>query len=81
MSNNEHWNRDFGFAGTYTTFHNQCFQMVDLIMMNCERTMNGLNPCAFPHEPEVSNLQAKEEKESPSEGEKWRNNNKVLQTS
>ena len=70
MSNNEHWNSDSGFAGPHTTFHHQCFQMVDLMTMHCERTMHGLNPHVFPCEPEVSNIKLKEEKESTRKGEK-----------
>ena len=38
--------------------------------MHCKRTMDGLNPHALPHEPEVSNNKAKEEKDSPRKGEK-----------
>ena len=68
MSNNEHWNRDFGFTGPYTTFHNRHFQMVNLIKMHSKRTINRLNPHALPHEPEVNNMQVKEEKDSPSRG-------------
>ena len=50
-NNNEHWHVDFGFAGPHTTLHHQCFQMVDLIMLNFKRTMNGLNPRALTYEP------------------------------
>ena len=70
MSNNDNWNRDFGLAGPYTNFHHQCLQMVDLTMMHCERKRNGLNLHALLYEPEESNVQVKEEIESPSEGEK-----------
>ena len=52
MSNNDHWHIDFGFTGLHTTFHHQCFQMVDLIMVHCKSIMNGLNPHTFPCEPE-----------------------------
>ena len=65
-NNNEHWHSDFGFAGPHATFHCQYFQMVDLITMNCKRTMNGLNPCALTCEPETcdnnTNSDAKEER-------------------
>ena len=62
MSNNEHWNSDFGFAGPHTTFHHQCFQMVDLMIMHCKRTINWLNPHALLCEPTASNAKLKEEK-------------------
>ena len=72
-NNNEQWNSDFGFAGPCTTFHHQCFQMVDLITLNCKRTMNGLNPHALTHEPVMYDdnmTEAKEErKEMPGEDE------------
>ena len=70
MSNNEHWNSDLGSTGPRTTFHHQCFQMVCLMKMHCKCAMSGLNPHAFPCEPEVSNATLKEEKKSPSKGEK-----------
>ena len=40
------------------------------MITHCKRTMNGLNPHALPYEPEVSNTKLKEEKKSPSKGEK-----------
>ena len=60
MSNIEHCHSDFGYTGTHTTFHHQCLQMVDLMIMPCERKMNGLNTCPLPHEPEASNNKIKE---------------------
>ena len=71
MSNNENWNSYFGFAGPHTTFHHQHFQMVDLMMMQCKCTMNGLNSHELPHELEVSNTKLKiKKKKSPRKGEK-----------
>ena len=70
MSKKEHWNSDFGFEGSCTTFHHPHFQIVVVMIIHCKRTMNGLNPHALPHEPEVSNSKLKEEKESPSKSEK-----------
>ena len=56
MSNNdEHQHSDFGFAGPHTTFHHQCFQMVELTNIHRKRAMNGLNPCTLPYEPKTSN--------------------------
>ena len=78
MSNNVNWNRYFGHAGPHTTFHHQCFQMVDLIMLHCKRAMNGLNPHALPHEPIEQNEKHAVENNMPSEGKKW--NNKVGQS-
>ena len=66
MSNEEHWHVDFGHTGPHTTFHHQCLQIVDLMIMHCERSMDGLNPHALPYEPEASNNKTKEEKKSPS---------------
>ena len=54
-NNNEHWHSDFGFTGPCTTFHHQCFQMVDLIIMNFKCTVCGLSPYAVPYEPVINN--------------------------
>ena len=70
MNNNEHCHSNFGHVGPHATFHHQHFQMVNLMMMYCERTMNRLNPHALLCEPEVSDNKAKEENEALSKGEK-----------
>ena len=47
--------------------------MVELTTMHCERTMNGLNPCALPCETETSNnkLSSEAKEESIVQGEEW----------
>ena len=44
---------DFGFdhAGPYTITHHQYYQMVDLLILCCRKTMGGLNPYALPYAP------------------------------
>ena len=73
MNNNAHCNSDFGFSGPHPTFRRQCFQMVNLMKLHCNRTMNELNPCVFPYEPAENNTNIKEENNSPrkeTQGEK-----------
>ena len=73
MSNIEHWHSDFGFRGLHTTFHHQCFQMVELTTMHCKCTMNRLNPHTLPHQPETSNnkLSSEVKEERAVQGEEW----------
>ena len=42
---------EFAHTGPCTVVHHQCYQMVDLLMQHCRKTMGGLNPCALPHVP------------------------------
>ena len=42
---------EFVHAGPYTVVHHQCYQMVDLWIQYCRKTMGGLNPCALPYAP------------------------------
>ena len=72
-NNNEHWCSDFGFAGSHTTFYHQCFQTVDLTIMNCKRTMNGLNQRALPHASEIINnaLRSGAKEERKVQVEEW----------
>ena len=69
MSKNLHWNSDFWFAGPHATFHHHFFQMVNLMMLHCKRTMNGLNPHEFQHEATENNAKHVEENNSPIKGE------------
>ena len=73
MSNNELWHCYFGCAGPHTTLHCHHFQIVDLTMMHCKRTMNGLNLCALPCEPEASNnkLSSEAKEERKVKVEQW----------
>ena len=70
MNNNVPLNSDFGHAGPCATFNRQHFQMVDLITLNCTRTMNPLNPHALPHEPKEQNIKCVEESDVPRKVEK-----------
>ena len=70
MSDNVNWNSDFGHAVPHVTFHHQCFQMVDLMMLHCDRAMNGLNPHALTYEPIEQNKKHTEENGMPSKGQK-----------
>ena len=70
MSNNAHWNRDFGFSGPHATFHYQNFQMVDLIKLHYKRAMNGLNPRALPYEPTENSTNHVEKINLPSKVKK-----------
>ena len=38
-------------TGPHTVAHHQYYQMVDLLIQHCRRTMGGLNPHALPHAP------------------------------
>ena len=65
MNDNKKWN-GVDFSGSHTVFHHQCFQMVDLLMHCCRRSMHGLNPYALPHVPpqhqeEINKMNAKHE--------------------
>ena len=60
---------DFGFdhAGPYTIMHHQHYQMVDLLILCCRKTMGGLNPHALPY---VPSKQQKVPKESTHDQKK-----------
>ena len=40
-------------AGIYTVAHHQYYQMVDLLMQYCRKSMGGLNPYAMPYVPQT----------------------------
>ena len=42
---------EFVHAGTYTVMHHQYYQMVDILMQYCKKSMGGLNPHALPYAP------------------------------
>ena len=74
MSNNdEHWHSNFGFTGLHMTFHRHHFHMDDLIIINCKRTMNGLNRHALTYEPEIINnaLSSEAKEERKVKAEEW----------
>ena len=50
MNDDEKWN-GIDYSGPHTVFHHQCFQMVDMLMQCCRRSMHGLNPYALPYVP------------------------------
>ena len=70
MSDNVNWISDFGHAGLHTTFHHQHFQMVNLMILHCNRAINRLNPHELPCAPIEQNAKHAEEKNMPSKGEK-----------
>ena len=70
MSDNVHYYSDFGHVDPHATFHHQHFQIVDLMMLYFKGTVNGLNPCALPHEPTEHIMKHVEENNTSSEGEK-----------
>ena len=49
---------EFAHAGPCTVAHNQCYQIVDLLMQHCRKTMGGLNPCALPYVPSSQQIVA-----------------------
>ena len=48
MNDNSAMNNGIDYTGPHAVMHHQCYQMVDLLMQYCRRTMCGLNPHAFP---------------------------------
>ena len=66
---------EFVHAGPYTVVHHQHYQMVDLLMQCCRKTMGGLNPHALPHAPSAQQIVAEESKNNK------RNNNKNVESS
>ena len=50
------------FSGPCTVVHHQHFQMVDMLMHHCIRTMCGLNPYVLPYVPKLQDMNEKEGK-------------------
>ena len=42
---------ELAHAGTCTAVHHQYYQMVDILMQHCRKSMGGLNPHALPYAP------------------------------
>ena len=48
---NDDINYGVDFTGPCTVIHHQHYQMVNLLMQHCRRSMCGLNQCALTHAP------------------------------
>ena len=66
-------------TGTHTVIHHQYYQMVDLLMQFCRRTMGGLNPHALPHAPLTTSIDNEESAidDEDRTNTKQKNDNKV----
>ena len=51
MNDNSVMNNGIDYTGPHAVMHHQYYQMVDLLIHCCRRTMCGLNPHALPHAP------------------------------
>ena len=51
---------ELAHTGLHTVAHHQCYQMVDLLMQHCRKTMGGLNPSALPCVPSTQPIVAEE---------------------
>ena len=63
---NTKWN-GFDFTGPCTAHHHQHFQMVDLLMQHCRRSICGLKPHALPHAPPQYQEEIRKPEEKPNE--------------
>ena len=68
---------EFGLVrtGPCTVMHHQHYQMVDLLMQHCRKTMGGLNPNALPYAP------LKQQNAKKESSYKQKNNNKKAEPS
>lgn len=63
---------EFAHTGQCTTMHHQYYQMVDLLIEYCRKSMGGLNPHVVPYVPSTSRIVAED-----SANTKKKNNNNV----
>ena len=63
---------EIAHTGQHTMMHHQYYQMVDLLIEYCRKSMGGLNPCAMPYAPSTSQIVAED-----SANTKKKNNNNV----
>ena len=63
---------EFVHTGQHTIIHHQYYQMVDLLIEYCRKSMGGLNPRTMPYAPSTSRIVAED-----SENAKKKNNNNV----
>ena len=61
------YNSDFDLVGPCAVFNYQYFQMVDLMILHCKRTMKGLNLYSFHYEPISHDKNLKEESTEKAE--------------
>ena len=67
---------EFAHTGPHAVVHHQHYQMVDLLMQHCRKTMGGLNLCALPYAPLTPQIVAesannKRNNKKNAESSKW----------
>ena len=74
---------EFTHTGQCTIMHHQCYQMADLLIECCRKSMGGLNPHAVPHAPSTSRIvtedsaNTKKKNNYNVESSKWNKKNNI----
>ena len=73
---------ELAHTGQHTIAHHQYYQMVDLLIEHCRKSMGGLNPHAVPHAPSTSRIvtedsaNTKKKNNNNFESSKWNKSSK-----